>query len=55
MRDALAHNPAKQRAAVAAMVKPFFAQPKLEALIDASRDSVLACGILVPRIKPAAP
>jgi transposase-like protein len=64
MRNALAHAPAKQRAAVAAMLKTIFAQdtkaeavaqwntvadalrekqPKLSALMDASREDVLAC------------
>lgn len=64
MRNALAHAPAKQRTAVAAMLKTIFAQetkveaetqweivadalrekqPKLGALMDASRDDVLAC------------
>ena len=63
MRNALAHAPAKSRAAVAAMLKTIFAQdtkaeaekqwdivadalrekqPKLGALMDASRDDVLA-------------
>ena len=63
MRNALAHAPAKQRTAVAAMLKTIFAQetkaqaeqqwaivadalrekqPKLGALMDASRDDVLA-------------
>ena len=63
MRNALAHAPAKQRMAVAAMLKTIFAQetkaeaetqlaivadalrkkqPKLGALIDSSRDDVLA-------------
>ncbi|MBN7786477.1 IS256 family transposase [Ponticoccus gilvus] len=63
MRNALAHAPTKQRAAVAAMVKTIFAQetkaepeaqweivanaprekqPKLGALMDSSRDDVLA-------------
>jgi putative transposase len=63
MRNALAHAPAKQRAAVAAMLKTIFAQetkaeamaqwntvadvlrekqPKLSALMDASREDVLA-------------
>lgn len=61
MRNALAHTPAKQRAAVAAMLKMIFAQktkaeaqwemmadalherqPKLGALMDSSRDCVLA-------------
>jgi transposase-like protein len=63
MRDALAHAPAKQRTAVAAMLKTIFAQdtkaeaeaqwavvadalrekqPKLAAMMDASRDDVLA-------------
>jgi len=63
MRNALAHAPAKQRGAVAAMLKTIFAQeskaeavaqwdvvanalhekqPKLAALMDASRDDVLA-------------
>lgn len=63
MRNALAHAPAKQRAAVAAMLKTVFAQdgkgeavkqwdnvadalrekqPKLGALMDASREDVLA-------------
>lgn len=64
MRNALAHAPAKQRTAVAAMLKTVFAQetkveaeaqwaavadalrekqPKLGALMDNSRDDVLAC------------
>ena len=63
MRNALAHAPAKQRAAVAAMLKTIFAQetkaeaaaqwnvvadalrekqPKLGAMMDASREDVLA-------------
>jgi putative transposase len=63
MRNALAHAPAKQRAAVAAMLKTIFAQetkaeaaaqwnvvadalrekqPKLSAMMDASREDVLA-------------
>ena len=63
MRNALAHAPAKQRAAVAAMLKTVFAQgtkaeamaqwnvvadalrekqPKLSAMMDASREDVLA-------------
>jgi transposase-like protein len=63
MRNALAHAPAKQRTAVAAMLKTIFAQeskavaaaqwgvvadalrekqPKLGALMDSSRDEVLA-------------
>ena len=63
LRNALAHAPAKSRTAVAAMLKPIFAQdtkaeaeaqwdavadalrektPKLGALMDASRDDVLA-------------
>lgn len=63
MRNALAHAPAKQRTAVAAMLKTIFAQetkaeaeaqweivadalrdkqPKLGALMDSSRDDVLA-------------
>jgi putative transposase len=63
MRNALAHAPAKQRVAVAAMLKTIFAQetkadaeaqwavvadalrdkqPKLAAMMDASRDDVLA-------------
>ena len=63
MRSALAHAPAKQRTAVAAMLKTIFAQetkveaetqwdivadalrekqPKLGALMDSSRDDVLA-------------
>ena len=63
MRNALAHAPTKQRAAVAAMLKTIFAQetkaeaavqwnavadalrekqPKLSAMMDASRDDVLA-------------
>jgi len=63
MRNALAHAPAKQRAAVAAMLKIIFAQetkaeaavqwnvvadalrekqPKLSAMMDASREDVLA-------------
>lgn len=63
MRNALAHAPAKQRTAMAAMLKTIFAQetrseaeaqweivadalrekqPKLGALMDASRDDVLA-------------
>jgi len=65
MRNALAHAPAKQRAAVAAMLKAIFAQetkaeteaaaqwnvvadalrekqPKLGAMMDASREDVLA-------------
>jgi putative transposase len=64
MRNALAHAPIKQRAAVAAMLKTIFAQKtkveaeqqwgivpdalrdkqsKLAAMMDASRDDVLAC------------
>ncbi len=64
MRNALAHAPAKQRGAVAAMLKTIFAQetkvdaemqwavvadalrekqPRLAAMMDASRDDVLAC------------
>ncbi|MCA3560728.1 MAG: transposase, partial [Aestuariivirga sp.] len=64
MRNALAHAPAKQRTAVAAILKTIFAretkagaeaqwrivadalrekQPKPGALMDASRDDVLAC------------